>query len=888
MLGLLREYAWQHRVSGLMFSSDEVALAEKALGRVNPAPHALELDAPDLTLDGSLASDDLPEGVNWESILDDWETLALSVLADARRNLDAERFEKWKTQLSRLALSSEGLHRFHYEVCQFALSRLKTEEARIALNEWPDASGAFTHGLVWRARVEAEIGLWDRAVQSCQAVLARIERAQGSDSHQAYRSVALKSAEGWARQFLAYAEQVSGSLQNNRVSPDFSWQRALSILGANPREILDELSIPLKADPPALPKVVTKKRKFDPGSTSPSYSLRWGMPPGYEDFRSGQRLLAAYEEGGMPLGAPGFIVPQDVERACVWTRLSHPSYALAVELQAGSDTALDYLTRARIGAFDEGFVDALYVRTWQGTRANLQELEKLHPLRVQLHIAKRLVLSAEVISRLVFRFDEERHREALGLGRELLRFPSERIRYELAEVAGKLIKRGMEGLSEPVRNEEAIELLQLPVPGLDFDTAHPRRWPNIGRLLTLGMDAGFEASIPPRLVEELIRKLESAPDTTTEGGNRVAWRLLFLARRGHLTSDEHTAFASTLWGENGLMVDDGNGLLTAYLARTPGPNQTRAREAVRDFAFSNDRFGSKGMQTIRVASELLYFDLTEEQYDEPMSWSASDAQQMLTKVEEWFAWAKDEGRNTRPIIEPLVEARNLPQPVLLMAEAVLAYLDPADEATQIRAFRLLSELQESRVPIGRALPLLADACSDETRSSFYAEFAAPEEERVAQAAWGIASWMVRHEKGLAPSVPDPLIAELIYAASVKREGQRKSLRALASGLEASPTIKLESFHRRRLSDALSELLSRVQLPPGEEAATLPPSAVPECLDELASAGARLASVLLRRTTGSSPEEPDFLDKAVDRWAEFAVRSPFPEVRRAFSVPAAVT
>ena len=219
-LGLLREYAWRHRVAGLLLSDAEIDICEAALNAVDPAPQRLGL--PDAEVRPSAR---LPEDLSWADVLDDWIHLALGVLENVRRRVDRPRFERWSTLLRMLPLAADAQARLHYESCRLALGELDWDAVLSALAAWPQEPRGFPFGLTWRACIQAELGEWDDAFQTAHAARLRIRDAQSASPTP---SVALLSQEGWTRQLIGHAEQVVANRDRDYKrmrSVDYRWQR---------------------------------------------------------------------------------------------------------------------------------------------------------------------------------------------------------------------------------------------------------------------------------------------------------------------------------------------------------------------------------------------------------------------------------------------------------------------------------------------------------------------------------------------------------------------------------------------------------------------------------------------------------------------------------------
>ena len=641
-LGLLREYAWRHRVAGLLVSDEEGDLFGAALETVNPAPH--HLDLADAEVDSAAG---LPDGLEWADVLDDWTGLALAFLRHVRWAVDRERFDRWAGLLARLPLSAESEARLHYETCRMAIAELDRARAVEALRAWPKAPSAFLFGLTWRACVEGELDLWEEANETAGRSLARIHAAQASAREP---DVALLSAEGWTRQFVAYAEQVQADQEGDyerMLSVDFSWQRELTRYGCNPADILSELAHGVKGTPPSPAPQERRSRKFDPGSYSTSWPL-FGATHKRDDLEPGPRALLAAEEGGLSHASPPpFATTTLVTGGGMWTQIPSPAHALAVGLHVGADALADYFTRTRVAALSEGVVERLYDWVSVGVESGRAELERVSATGWSHPASRYLGPRLEALSRLAFRLDDDRREALVRLALSFLDDPVVQRDHSLHGPLDHLVRRGARHLAPERRAPLVVEALGAPVPQLDFDRQPLDKWPHLGLRFALdGVDLSG-ADVPPGLGGRLLRKLgETTPSVTSDRNarGRILWRLYVLHRNGLLTEPEESALAEAVWGGEDVVLDDPVGMWLAYRLQLPAPPGRDPVAIVRESATRDpdEPFSNMDLQRYALVSR---WPAAPPSPDRLVEWTPEDAPALLSKTEAWFR-KKREGESS--------------------------------------------------------------------------------------------------------------------------------------------------------------------------------------------------------------------------------------------------
>lgn len=865
-LGLLREYAWRHRVAGIVLSEAEIDLCEHALSAVNPAPSRLDL--PEATVRSPVApgKDAAWTDLLWADIADDWADLALSVLENVRRMVVPDRFDRWAALLARLDLSPAHAARLHHERCRMALAQLDLVAARTALDAWPREPAGFPFERTWQACIQAEVGDWTAAHRSASDALALIRLAQAGA---AQRRLALVSQEAWTRQLLALTEQVVAHDARDYArmrSMDFSWQRGLSDLGANPRDVLSDLETSVAGPPPPPPPTVRRRRHFDPGHYRTTQSISFGSAYDAEQSFAGQRALAVQEEGGIPHARPdGFTASELSTGAAAWARLASPYLALSVELHADTEGALEYLSRSRLGALAPDAVERIYGWLETGVAECMDRL-RTSPGSAWKHPAtRRTATLVEAMSRFVFRLDADRAEAAARLGLDLLGLASVQRDYRLHKPAGNLVARAVRALPPGRQAPLAVSALSLPLPGLDV-LSHRGHWPNAGATAWDGHWTTGAVDLPTDLVGSLLRALSTAE--TSEAREHAFWRLAALDRDARLSEAEREAFAAALLNSDEPIDDAPFGIRIRALLPLPTPVPERLVGALRTLALDVDTTPTD------TDFQRLSMFARPPGIASDVDWSLDEVLGILSLCERWYSAEQGSAApGWRGLDDPFSHARDFPHVPHLLGSVVMTRLPP-DHPDWDRVDALIGKLHDAEVPVGRALPFLlrrqarpAEYVATRVREAL----ASPDLARFEEAAWGVADWMIWAGAG-GPAVPPDVIDPLVYAVSAGRDGHRDAAAALTYAL-LNPAAPADSALLVRIAGALLNLLERSRLPDPEDALVLPPNAVRDDLDLDARSGARLAAALLSR-----PDLPPEAEDAAAQWTVFGSASPFPDVR----------
>lgn len=865
-ISLLREYAWRHRVAGLLLADSELAQCRSALGAVDPAPSVLGLPEPAVRY-----GDPIPEDLSWSGVLDDWTHLALHLLEGLRRAGDSDGFQAVTDQLARLPLSGEAEARFHYEACRLALGRLDRDALTQALAAWPVGAGGYPYGLTWRAGVLAESGDWAGALRTAREALGALRDAQAVATAP---SVALLSQTGWTRQLIAHAERVEAHRERDyRRDVDYRWQRGLTPFGANPADVLGKLQNAVDPPPGAPAPSQSRQRSFDPGHHRTSRSL---FAPGYSSDKmvAGQRAILAAEEGAVPHApAEGFTPSTLPLHGAAWTRLLHPNLAWAVDLQVASKDLPDLFPRVRVGSLGVDDIESLYARVDRAVTSGVHDLSTV-PSRGWTHPATpKLAPRLEVLSRLLFRLGPVEKSAAARLAVRMLSLPAVHRDYRLHEPLAHLLLRAARHLPPDAAAPLFSDVMASPVPGLDFKLGAGERWPSVGEILDYPAELP-EGAVDPALVERLVTALGA---TDEDARPHVFWRLDAIDRIGALTPEQRDALALAAIDHIDLGRDHAGFLLPAFL-KLPEPARSYAEQTARDLvaAPTTGRGSDMWFQRLDLAtvSPLLPGEGL-------LRWSEAEAESILDRVETWIesAIAEEESDSQARFDRAFEHAREFPSVSGLLGHAVMSAL-PAGSNEWTRVHSVIEALQQHRVPVGRALAYaLRDGVTSvaDVAARFRIETASGDPRRFKAAAWGVAGWLLWSECGH-PTPPDDTVETVVHAAASGRPEASDVAKALAFWLRNA---------QRAPSDALAETLGRAllgmiplaALPSPEDTRRLPTEALDLEADDVARSGSTLAFELNRH----EPTSPIARD-AVSQWRTLALSSPFPEVATVWSSP----
>jgi len=473
----------------------------------------------------------------WSDIREKWRYAAFALVTAARFRLDTTLFDSRIKSLEPFENDHPDVfHRLKQERCLQAIYSMDFEGLEVLLDDWTTRDC----DPIWMIR-KASL-LWesvrnDEAKELVEQALDAIRSMSfGGDNF------AGASREGWAL-WSVYT-------LDNRKEIGRRW---------------DQLA-PLKCDAMLEREIVSSQiGDFDESREVPSFDLVLRRVKGLRlSARSpkvaAHRGIRLTEIAGLPpvtrhnelINTPvgsGTLKPAAEILATI-----HPELAIRLVLRVSDietdETLNRVLSRSRVATLSETSASLISDMCIDAISYSLPRLTTDGGSKLSLPWIERMRVAMEVLSRLALRVTPERVDSLLDLGIQWFR--SQEVAQEpwLYRPLKNLLQRSWKALPKNRRADRAIELLSLPIVGMDSFTANPAdNFPDPGEILnpddlpserTPGNDSQWSNT-----VDFLIRGLEG----DGEARKRTLDRLRIVFNGGLLTETELSKFAQALWSD---------------------------------------------------------------------------------------------------------------------------------------------------------------------------------------------------------------------------------------------------------------------------------------------------------------------------------------------------
>ena len=564
-LSALRELVWRREVLLDRLSEKLVAAAETAL-----------LDV------GSQSTMERRQGADssWLRSSADWRAIGVALLTDARYDGDRERFDKWMGRLQRHVREDRALgQRLHHERCLWHLHRQQYEELQEELEEW-------------EADEEGSDPVWSMRKAALLAGVHRVDEARGLvtgalESIRTWReppgSLAGPSRESWALWLDILLEGDFGigfPRYESELRP--RW-RQLSGLRCDAGTEMNSYLESMRPDHRSSQQV-----PFDLGYRAGE--TIGSRPLGEIRARFSYRALRLTEVVGLPT-ATGFLAGSEpllkAAAGNLWEWEPWWSASLWIR-STGYDADKDYtaaLTRSRVAMMPAEAVEELAECQLGVVAFSLARLRVGRSGR-NVFWCERLRVAMESLSRFVLRLPVDRVTEVFELSLKLYAEPLVRDDFWFAAPLFNLMRRSWEALPPTDRTKRALDLMALPIVGLDgFGARAEGRYPDPCAVLV-------RTTYPPpaRTPESssnwtaVVGLLERALACTGDARKRAGRRAFELVSWGGLSDLEEQRLGRALWGEGwgeqeGLPAESGlsDWMLLSFVEPETGLAEARLR-----------------------------------------------------------------------------------------------------------------------------------------------------------------------------------------------------------------------------------------------------------------------------------------------------------------------
>ena len=852
---------------------------------------------------------DNPDHYNlpWQVIRKQWVELVFALAREAREDQDQDRFNEWLGLVEpALEDEPEWSARWHHEKCLFWLGCFDLDALRDELTKWSSAPEL----PMWEARrasILAELGDHKEAERIAREALTTV-RARIRPFVNDYQTL---SQEGWIMLLLNVASSdhaATKSTSRNRL-------QKLSTYRCNPWEHLEFLAPTLRGEMP-LPKPAQQTRvAFEPRGRI--VTSHFGQTFPHLLVRPAFALLRLYEEGAVPLrSGHGTVYLEEAVTAAKWIEPYAPFWALNYRIRADASGDLESaFTRARVAGLDDRQVADLYRITSRGLQQAIREPNQ-GGIKNWEALSFRLIKPlCHLLSKIVFKLDEERQEEVFTLFLQMYRLPLFGQNEFVGEILVEAFNMTMTALQQRTIVARMAELLALPIPGEGgFTVRQPRRWPE--------PLASFEPDREAWQREEIDRSAWNIPIQNlvriVRGGEReararAATRLQVLGILGALSAEERDGFGQALWSR--LDADSGLPRDTFFrnvsLFYLPSPEPGKARDLVRAWLLratfaplpqAGEKGGSGGAlresvwsgqqkDFTRTLRDATYQPLAPREHAALfIDWTAEEAAKFLEQA--WAWWQQDRDLvvidRTKAWWQDSTPTREAQALVDVMALVILPRIDLSSAEAKQGALELLQSLSETahldvsraEVTALRVAPERAAATAATVRTALLKY----DEEEVWNGLRALGLWARLFARGvLVIPLPQSLVADLTGRILQRTQvALDLALDVMEQICRAAPDL-LTDETLDTLVEALKLLLAETKYPSSstaddfyvEPAGTIPEELRPECR----RSAAHLASALYRRFNEQGREIPWVLRQ----WQEVCTNDPLPEVRRAWSL-----
>ena len=474
--------------------------------------------------------------LNWQTIRATWLMVAGALVTEARHQLDSDVFHASVSRLAPYRNDNPDLdHMLHHEVCMWAAAALDYEGLRSALTGW-DTDTADPAWMMRKSALLFEAGLHDEAERLVDGALVAI-REHAYDGE----SLANPSREGWA----LWSALKREDLFENPIDAVRKWEE-LAVLKCNAnieRDCYAE-SLDKRSEDAA-------GRPFDLGVV-PGENITFSNAT-YHGYLAAYRAIRLTELAGLPPAQGGVAVASGMLGLAASALMPHePEVATRLILRITTydkDKRLNsILSRAHVASMPKEAIERLSSNIFEAVDFFLPRISIPGGGGREIFWLERLRVAIEALSRLVVRLDEEKARETLD--RALGWYSCGAIAKDpwMSEAVKNVLSRSWEALPESCKKEQLIELLALPIVGVDGFSAFGMHYPDPGHLLMNDTVKVVRSQNQEQRWHDIVRLLVRGLQQDGEARKRASIRLAWLINNEMLTDSEEQAAIEALWG----------------------------------------------------------------------------------------------------------------------------------------------------------------------------------------------------------------------------------------------------------------------------------------------------------------------------------------------------
>ena len=559
-LTAIREVVWRYELTLETIPDELHAAADAVLGSI---------DCTGRTVEGSR-----PNDVDWSATRGALREVTLALLTAARYRLDGAAFEKHLNAVQPILDDDvEAAHRVNHERCLWAVWALDHATVGERLDSWRTDEG----DSAWAMRKSAllrEIGRKEDADRLTMRVVERIRATRDGPG-----DLGGRSREGWALWSLVETFAYDGSFQTRWDNVQARWDE-LAVVKCNPYPDVRNLSDQLSTD-----RRETRVPAFDLGMRpTESHTMQMVRPP------SASRGIRLTEVAGVaPTTAVRTVAGGLVKRAAEALISDDATLGMRQMIrvaESDSDKALRrVLTRPRVAALTPATARAL-ARDVQIALTNAVSDIRTTRDAAQFKAVRHASVTMESLSRLVLRLESGAALSVFDRALGLYRDTAVMEWIQLHGSLRNLLRRSWETLDDAQRTERVLDVLEMPIVGLDGFANAGDQWPDPSEILSEDLSPPMRSEDNEDRWKAVVATLIRGLGTEGQVRKRAAVRIANIAVWGRLAKTETGRVAEALWG---VIADEEEGL----------PDDT----PLRDYAFlllpepavgmGRERFGRK-------------------------------------------------------------------------------------------------------------------------------------------------------------------------------------------------------------------------------------------------------------------------------------------------------
>jgi SIR2-like domain len=540
-LSVLYEMNWRFEKSLTpLFYIDILEKIEDAISKINPFPNLVKYNSDSSLITPSIKTevrDNENIHIDWDEIRIHWVGLVFTIIKDARRNHNLEKFSKWIERIKSVVnINQDWRSRWFYEQCLFELVSLNKNKLDTLLKEWQ----VFDLSSIWLVRLSGisyEIGQTQKAEELARRALSDIR----SRLRPYIIDYSLLSQEGLAMMCLETIEWKNDWRKKFDLSNRDRWE-LLSIYKCDPRLEFEQLQnlFDRPAPQPKPSKQVT--RRFDPGSISTS--RHWGREAiSLSDLRPAFEFVMMMEECGMSPMMRHDSTPKAVQ----WIIPHTPLWGIEILIRCHNEKEVDkFFDCIFVETLEESDIRLIY--DWLITRLN-DAIKRMRSNQSTGDYSDsawtQFNISLEILSRILSRLSDESSIELLNL---IIRYRSDASDKQIVQTSNTIQsfwKRifGRVSSIEVVNSVESLLKISLPG-GQTYNANSFEPFIHINWKENFILPEGFDRSGWNLEISRLISNVSHGCDISREYS---LLRLLVLLQIDALNSEEQSNLASALW-----------------------------------------------------------------------------------------------------------------------------------------------------------------------------------------------------------------------------------------------------------------------------------------------------------------------------------------------------